>query len=86
MRQTRFRLLLTAAAVLRACTSLGQDPLMNILKMSYTDVAETKRKAEAGDKAAQLSLGDTFASQNRPSDALEWKRPLAALTHGGGRG
>jgi hypothetical protein len=50
---------------------------MNILKMNYTDVAETKRNAEAGDKAAQLSLGDTFASQNRPSEALEWYRKAA---------
>ena len=50
---------------------------MNILKMNYTDVAETKREAEAGDKAAQLSLGDTFASQNRPSDALQCYRKAA---------
>ena len=39
-----------------------------------TDVAETKRKAEAGDSAAQFTLADIFAGQSRPADALVWYR------------
>jgi TPR repeat protein len=46
--------------------------------MSYTDVAETKRRAEAGDPDAQLSLANTFASNFRPADAIEWYRKAAA--------
>jgi Sel1 repeat-containing protein len=46
--------------------------------MAYTDVAETKRKAEAGDTAAQLSLANTLAGQHRPADALPWYQKAAA--------
>ena len=66
MRLTRFAFLFAARAFV-AQLSFGQDPLLNVLKMGYTDVAETKRKAEAGDPAAQLSLGNTFASNLRTS-------------------
>jgi hypothetical protein len=78
MRQIRFPLLLAASTFLLACAAFAQDPLVNVFKSVYTDVAETKRKAEAGDPAAQLSLADTLAGQNRPADALPWYHKAAA--------
>ena len=42
------------------------------------EVPALKRKAEAGDQAAQLALGQTLASRSRPADALLWYRKAAA--------
>src|SRR5690349_20936725 len=78
MRNIRRWMLFTAAAFSFDYAASGQDPLSSILKMNYTDVAETKRKAEEGDPGAQLSLANTLASQHRPSDAIPWYRKAAA--------
>lgn len=71
----QLRLLLVSVFISASCC--GQDVLSDALKMNFTDVAETKRRAEAGDVAAQLSLTNTFASNFRPTDALVWyRKPL----------
>jgi hypothetical protein len=77
-RRQRLPIFLAAATLLITCSGLGQDPLSGVLKMGFTDVAETKRKAEAGDLSAQLSLANTLAGNLRPADALEWYKKAAA--------
>jgi uncharacterized protein len=56
---------------------LAQNPVNEVLKMGYSDVAATKQKAEAGDPQAQLSLGDTLAFNFKSADALNWYRKAA---------
>lgn len=56
----------------------AQDPLSEVVKMGFSDVAATKQKAEAGDPSAQLSLGDTLAHNLKSADALSWYRRSAA--------
>jgi hypothetical protein len=46
--------------------------------MGFGDVAAIKQKAEAGDAAAQVTLGDALASHFRASEALTWYRKAAA--------
>lgn len=54
--------------------AFAQDPFTGALKMGFTDVAATKQRAEAGDALAQLSLGDTYLTNLKPSEALSWYR------------
>jgi hypothetical protein len=54
--------------------ALAQGPIWNALRMTTTDMAETKEKAEAGDPRAQLAMGDVLANKNRPAEALSWYR------------
>ncbi len=60
------------------CPASGQDLITSGLKMGFTDIAELKRKAEAGDPAAQFSLAGVLEGQNRPADAMEWYQKVAA--------
>jgi hypothetical protein len=46
--------------------------------MGMGDIAVIKQKAEAGDAAAQVALGDTLASRFHASEALDWYRKAAA--------
>jgi len=55
----------------------AQNPLNEVLKAGYGDVAATKQKAEAGDPQAQLSLADTLAFNSKSADALTWYRKAA---------
>lgn len=59
--------------------SLGaQDPVKSALTMGFGDIAAIKQRAEMGDPAAQVALGDSLGSHFRPSEALEWYRRAAA--------
>jgi len=71
------KILTIILAVVAATLASAQDPLSGALKMGLTDVAATKQKAEAGDPQAQLSLGDTLASNFKSADALVWYRKSA---------
>jgi len=42
------------------------------------EVPALKRKAEAGDREAQLALGQALSTRSRPADALVWYRKAAA--------
>lgn len=42
------------------------------------EVPTLKRKAEAGDREAQVALGQALANRSRPADALDWYRKAAA--------
>jgi hypothetical protein len=46
--------------------------------MGMGDVAVLKQKAEAGDAAAQVALGDALASRFHATEALDWYRKAAA--------
>jgi len=78
MRSIALSLLLTASTFFLTCSARAQGPIGTALKMGFTDVAETKRKAEAGGAAAQLSLANTFAGQLRPADAVPWYQKAAS--------
>lgn len=54
------------------------DPLQNAITMGFGDVAEIKKKAEAGDPAAQVKLGDSLASSFHATEALQWYQKAAA--------
>ena len=45
--------------------------------MGMSDVAVIKQKAEAGDAAAQVALGNALASSFHANEALEWYRKAA---------
>jgi hypothetical protein len=66
------------AALLIATAASAQNPLSGTLTMGFGDVAALKRKAEAGDAAAQVALGDALASHFHASEALGWYRKAAA--------
>ena len=68
--QTTISLLLATAAT----AVFAQNPINEVLKAGYSDVATTKQKAEAGDPQAQLSLADTLAFNFKSADALKWYR------------
>jgi len=56
----------------------AQNPLGGTLTMGLGDVAALKRKAEAGDGAAQVALGEALAYKWHASEALDWYRKAAA--------
>jgi hypothetical protein len=74
----------------KAFTSLGlgllltsnpvyaQDPLRGTITMGFGDVAAIKKKAEAGDAASQVALGQALASHFHATEALDWFRKAAA--------
>jgi TPR repeat protein len=57
--------------------SYAQDPVADSLRMGFGDMAATKEKAEAGDTAAQVVLGNALSSHFRPAEALAWYRKAA---------
>jgi len=65
-------------AVFIAIPSLGQNPLRTGLTMGFGDVPEIKKKAEAGNAEAQVTLGNVLAAHFRRSEALGWYRKAAA--------
>jgi TPR repeat protein len=72
---------LALAAIFIATAARAQS---GTLTMGFGDVAAPKRKAEAGDAAAQVALGDTLASHSRASEALQWYRKAAVQSNAGG--
>ena len=81
MRNINLTTLLALAVILIATVAPAQDPLRGTLTMGMGDVAVIKQKAEAGDAAAQVSLGDALASRFHPSEALDWYRKAAAQSN-----
>ncbi len=61
-----------------SCGLSGQDALRGILTMGMGDVAQIKQKAEAGDPAAMVALGDSLASSFHATEALQWYQKAAA--------
>lgn len=45
--------------------------------MGFGDIAATKKKAEAGDPQAQLSLADVLVGNYKKAEALQWYRTAA---------
>ena len=50
----------------------AQDALQYLSTAGFEDVAEVKRKAEAGDASSQYKLANLFIFQTRSADALKW--------------
>lgn len=75
-----FKLFASAACLfLAANLALAQrSPRPGLELRSLAEVTSLKKKAESGDRNAQLALGQTLASRSRPADALTWYRKAAA--------
>jgi hypothetical protein len=69
---------LALTVLLIATVATAQNPLGGTFTMAFGDVAALKQKAETGDAAAQVALGDVLASRFHASEALEWYRKAAA--------
>jgi hypothetical protein len=65
------------AYLLIATSVFAQNPLPGIMTMGTGDMAAIKEKAEAGDAAAQVALGDALASRLQAAEALTWYRKAA---------
>ena len=63
---------LILSAFILAGNARAQDIFQNIATTAFGDMAEVKRKAEAGDAGAQHELANTFASRRSSADALQW--------------
>ena len=50
----------------------AQDASQYLSTTAFEDVAEVKRKAEAGDASSQYKLANLFTFQTRSADALKW--------------
>ena len=72
-----FRRALVCCVWLLASSCLAQDILQHLFTSTVEDIAEIKRRAEAGDVAAQKKLANTLAAQFRSAEALEWYRKAA---------
>jgi hypothetical protein len=66
------RTVVVSAIVLFAHGVRAQDIFKHIITSEYGDMAEIKRKAEAGDAGAQHKLANSLAVQMRSADALQW--------------
>jgi hypothetical protein len=67
---------LSAFLLMSAARAHGGSP--SILTGAFSDLAEVKKKAEAGDAQAQVDLADTLWAKFRPAEALDWYRKAAA--------
>jgi hypothetical protein len=72
MHKRNLTALLNLFAVLFGTLAQAQDPLGNVMTMGFGDVAAIKQKAEVGDAAAQVALGDALAGHYRATEGLEW--------------
>lgn len=77
MKRNLFTTLLAASGLLLAQCAIAQDIIGSTLRMAFTDVAELKQKAEAGDPGAQLAFAKLLAGQFRSAEALLWYRKAA---------
>jgi TPR repeat protein len=64
--------------------ALAQDQFGQILTMGLGDMAEIKRRAEAGDAAAQVTLANSLAAHSQSPEAFQWYR--RAAIHGNADG
>jgi hypothetical protein len=64
-------------SLLFAIPVLAQDPLKGALSMGMGDVADIKKRAEAGDAAAQVALGDALVHNMKPAEGFQWYRKAA---------
>src|ERR1043166_9055153 len=71
MNQPTVRLLLALAFILGSNVR-AQDIFQDLATTAFGDMAEIKRKAEAGDARAQHELANALASRARSADALQW--------------
>jgi hypothetical protein len=78
MKGCRFALIPIILSFSITIIAVAQDPLLNVLKMGYGDVAAIRKKAEGGDAQAQVSLAGSLASNLRCADALQWYRRAAS--------
>jgi hypothetical protein len=67
-----FRTVVLSVVALSASAVSAQDMFQHIITSGYEDMAEIKRKAEAGDARAQYKLANTLASQFHSADAFQW--------------
>lgn len=77
MKQTKWKSLLLALALLLTQPGFAQDQLRGLLTIGLGDVAAIKQKADARDSNAQVALGDMLASKYRYAEALQWYRKAA---------
>lgn len=63
--------------LLMATHACGQNPIFDAFVRANSDVAEVRRRAEAGDAAAEVAFGDILTSRMRHADALLWYRKAA---------
>src|SRR5713101_7057186 len=78
MRNVKLPRTLSLAVILITTAVAAQDALRGTLTVGFGDIAEIKQKAEAGDAAAQVALGEALASRFHASEALGWYRKAAA--------
>jgi TPR repeat protein len=71
------RTLVLSALALLTRAILAQDMFQHIVTSGYEDMAEIKRKAEAGDARSQYKMANSLASQFHPADALQWYKKAA---------
>ena len=71
MNQPTVRLLLALAFILGSNVR-AQDIFQDLATTAFGDMAEIKRKAEAGDARAQHELANSLAARARSADALQW--------------
>jgi hypothetical protein len=72
MKTAIVRTVVLSFVVLSAPVVPAQDMFQHILTSGFEDMAEIKRKAEAGDARAQYKLANTLATQLHSADALQW--------------
>ena len=78
MRKANLITPLILSGILIATAVRAQDPLRGTLTTGLGDVAAIKQKAEAGDAAAQVALGDALRSGFHATEALNWYQKAAA--------
>ena len=66
------RIAVLSVAILSVSVVSAQDMLQHIISSGYEDMAEIKRKAEAGDARAQHKLANSLASEFHSAEALQW--------------
>lgn len=69
---SRLGVLIGIFSGLLAHSGHAQNMLEHVFNAGFRDMAEIKRKAEAGDPVAQCSLANTLQTQLRAAEALHW--------------
>jgi hypothetical protein len=80
MHTPRFWTLL-CSLLLMAGHAVAQDFLQHIVTSAFEDMAEIKRKAEAGDAQCQYKIANTLATQFHSTEALHWYSRAAGQGH-----
>jgi hypothetical protein len=72
-----FLMNLSVVTIFLACNVWAQDRAAGTLTVGMGDIAAIRQKAEAGDAAAQVSLGNSLVSQFHAVDGMPWFRKAA---------